>query len=193
MMFRMLDDRQSNPTGFTLIEVVVVVALIGIAAFGSINGILFILQRDRAQSVASELAGWLTAVRRAGERGSGCSVTIAVSSGLAPNATLATTSPQPDRTVPAGWTNPCGPAALVPPTGPGATFRVASDPVTTFEFTPRGTVFVPGGNNTPIEISINSVQGGTARPPMRCVRITPPLGLIEVVNNGGATAGRCNP
>jgi prepilin-type N-terminal cleavage/methylation domain-containing protein len=191
MMFRMLDDRQSNPTGFTLIEVVVVVALIGIAAFGSINGILFILRRDRAQSAASELAGWLTAVRRAGERGSGCSVVISVGSGLAPNDTLATATP--DRGVPAGWTNPCGPAALVPPTGPAATFRVASDPATTFVFTPRGTVFVPGGDNTPIEISINSVQGGTVQPPMRCVRITPPLGLIEVVNNGGATAGRCNP
>ena len=190
-MFRTPDHRQPEPTGFTLIEVVVVIALIGIAAYGSVNGILFILQRDRAQSVASELAGWLTAVRRAGERGSGCSVTITPGAALAPNAPMATATA--DRTVPAGWTNPCGPAALVPPAGPGATFRIAADPVTTFVFTPRGTVFVPGGDTTPIEISINSVRGGTVLPPMRCVRITPPLGLIEVVNNGGAIAGRCTP
>ncbi len=149
-------------------------ALLAVFATISFTGVLFILRRDRAQAVASEMAGWLTAVRRAGERGSGCAVTITTGVSLAPNATMATTTPAA-----------CGFPALVPQAGPNTRFIITATPSTssTFSFTPRGTVFVASQAGTPILISISSLQGGAPIPPARCVRIAPPLGLIEVANN----------
>lgn len=182
--------------GFSLIEVIAVVVILGVLATIGANALVFELHRDRAYAAANDLAGWLEAVRRSSERGRGCTVTITPSA----NATGATQIATAAQTAGSAINDPSQCRANEPlqftSNDAGARYQVAVDPVATFVFTPRGTIFNPAAANgafaNTIQISVNTVAGGNAVAPMRCVRITPPLGAIEVINGNG-TAGRCTP
>lgn len=189
-----------SSSGFTLIELIVVVGLLGILATFGVNALMFELHRDRATAAAQDIAGWLEAVRRSAERGRGCLVLITPDD----NATGATSIATGAEDIAAGGTslindpNRCkANDALTIESGDNISgFQIRVDPATSIVFTPRGTIFNPddanGAYTNAIEISVNALFFGASVAPMRCVRITPPLGTIEVVNGTGTT-GRCTP
>ncbi|MFM7675329.1 MAG: hypothetical protein ACKO5F_07035 [Synechococcus sp.] len=69
----------------------------------------------------------------------------------------------------------------------GDRYAIQADP-SSFTFTPRGTARgLANGNQSDLEITI-AMNG---QPPMRCVQLTSPLGVIRVGFNEAATVGAC--
>jgi Tfp pilus assembly protein FimT len=172
------------PGGFSLLELLVVVAFIGM-----INGLTIALtgnewQRERVNSVAVGLAGWLEEVRGNALRqtsdnpaAGGCVVTVSNLSNAAVGSVLATVSP-----------SICAAeASFVIPgvTGSADRYDTASSDAATITFTPRGSV--TSSNDAVVRILLR----GSAQ--LRCVRVSAILGLVRVGSNGAAssTADAC--
>lgn len=192
--------RLSVGKGFTLIELIVVVAILGILGTFVVNALMFELHRDRATAAAQDIAGWLEAVRRSAERGRGCLVTITPAVNATSVTTIATGAIDTDAGGASVINDPnrckANDALTIESGDNNAGYQIEVDPATSIVFTPRGTIFNPDDGNgafsNAIEISVNARYFGAAVAPMRCVRITPPLGSIEVVNSTNTT-GRCTP
>ncbi len=56
--------RSSSASGFTLIELLVVIVILGVIAAVGGGSLLNTARRERANTVASELSGWLDQVSR---------------------------------------------------------------------------------------------------------------------------------
>jgi prepilin-type N-terminal cleavage/methylation domain-containing protein len=167
--------------GFTLTELMVVVAIIGIlsAVFITVSGIEW--RRERVNAVASELAGWLQAVRRAAIKGAACNVNISTGTITASSPPFATIS------------NVCGSTESLQVTAISGSdsYTITTSGPTQFKFTPRGSVNGSGTNvqmTAPIVIAISMNGAG----PTRCVRVSPGLGLITIGASNGLTSGACD-
>jgi prepilin-type N-terminal cleavage/methylation domain-containing protein len=163
--------------GFTGIELLVTVVILGVLAAIGVSASLVELRAARVDAAANEFAGWLEAVRRAAERGIPCDVeikpqTAALPAG--PTTTVATATPTAT-TIP----NNCLSASPFRIDSGRPIDRYAVTPSTaTFTFTPRGSLFL--AVNAPVTISFQAVENGSAVGSTRCVRLNPPLGLIDV-------------
>lgn len=177
--------------GFTMIELTVVVVIVGILSAVGLSASGNEWRRERVNAVATELAGWLEAVRRTSLKGNACQVTIS-GGNLAGGATLATASELIAGTAIANPTiaNNCltGQPMQISETLGSSIYTIAPGS-TSFKFTPRGTVNAAAANTqltAPVVIQI-SLAGSDG--PMRCVRISEGLGLISVgaSNSSGGT------
>lgn len=173
------DQRRSKRhrlAGFTLTELMVTVAILGIlsAIVLRISGVEW--RRARVNAVAVELTGWLEAVRRASLKGNPCQVTIHTSSSAAAGSTVASAAVDPLATG-AAIANTClnqDPLLISAFSGGSDRYGISSTP-SVFTFTPRGTVVgLDPTTGLEIRISLNNTA------PARCVQITSPLGLIRV-------------
>lgn len=172
-----------QPGGFSLLELMVVVAIIGL-----INGLTIALtgnewQRERVNSIAVGLAGWLEQVRgnalrqtSADPAAGGCVVTVASLSNAAAGSTLATVSP-----------SSCADEAsfVIPSVGGSADRYDSASSAATITFTPRGSV------TSSSDAVVRVLLRGSRQ--LRCVRVSAILGLVRVGSNGAAssTADTC--
>jgi prepilin-type N-terminal cleavage/methylation domain-containing protein len=171
-------QRKAPRKAFTILELLVTVAVLGIvASFAFISSQTF-LRRDQANAAAAELAGWLDAISgRAGAYGP-CTVQFTAGSNLAPGATFATLQTASVPSSDARCTP--NPSLPLPSTDGNRTYNVAvvytPNTATSVVFTNRGGV-VANGVEAVVKISVNGQL------PLRCVRIS--FGSLSLgVNNG---------
>ena len=169
-----------------MVELLVTVAVLGILSAVVLNGIgMREWQRSRVNAVALELNGWLESVRRSALKGTGCLVTIQTNASAVAGTVIASAAPVTSTNLP----NTCMSAQplRILSNVSGDRYAIQADPPS-FSFTPRGTARgLANGNTSDLEITI--VLNG--QPPMRCVQLTSPLGLIRVGYNDTAVSGSC--
>ncbi len=179
--------------GFTLAELMVTVALIGILASITIVVSGNAWRRERSNAVVFELAGWLEAIRNASQRlsGSYCEVSFVTTPATkAAGDILATVQQRNSATNAVITPQTCSPEANLRITAFATSadrYAVALSPATptTLAFNPRGAVSATASTDLKILLS-----GSTL---LRCVRITPTAGLIRLGSNNAAadTAAAC--
>jgi prepilin-type N-terminal cleavage/methylation domain-containing protein len=192
MLIRNTLNFRAKSRGFSLVEVLVVVVIIGIISGIAIPSFLFVLRRERVNAVALEIAGWLEEARSISAREvrteviqnavterniGGCSISLNSSLvGAAESSQIATVSGCSARNA----------SLLVPPTQ-GASFNIgtftgsggAQSGSLNLYFTPRGMWSSETAElqNQDLEIRIVLSDG---QGPKRCVRISSILGSIDI-------------
>jgi len=167
--------RQSSVSadGFSLAEVLITVAIIGILASIATQGFLFLLRRERLQSVSLASAGWIELVRNsaanrvsANSSQGGCEVNFSTSASAVGDQ-LASVSgcsvPEPILRIPGELQND--------------TVTVTTSLGNPLIFTPRGLwTDASGAPGASFQLDLVLNGGG----PRRCVRLTPTLGSVEL-------------
>lgn len=170
--------RRTRTTAFSLTELMVAVAIIGL-----INGVTIAIgaqgwQRERLNAVALDLVGWLEEVRGNSLRqtsdnpaAGGCVVTVNSLTSAAVTTALATVSPSVCATTP---------TLIIPGSTSTADRYDTTTNAATITFTPRGSVTSNG--DTVIKVFLR----GSSQ--LRCVRVSAILGLVRIGSNSSATS-----
>jgi len=161
----------SPNAGFTLIELIAVIAILGVITSIALSATFQARRREQVNALTIGLAGWLEEVRRSALRGQPCDVQVSTGS-VSGTALVAEASANPSTC--ANLANPF----RVPTSSEGATYTITAAP-TTFAFTPRGTLS-PATN---VQITLAMTDG-----PSRCIQLNGLLGNLEV---GNASSGSC--
>ena len=160
--------------GFTLAELMIVVAVIGLVASIAFNVSSQDWRRARLNRVVQEASAWLESIRKAAQRTqSGCVVTVNTLANQSPGSVLATVS---NRAV---GESSCGPEAnlLFNADSPGDLISAQASSATVI-FTPRGTIV--GASSAVISsdwewrFALSSVSA------LRCIRLSGLLGAIQI-------------
>lgn len=167
--------------GFSLAEVIVTVALIGLVMGTVITVSGAEWRRQRVNAVAQELAGWLGQVRSASQRlsGAGCLVEFSATGTYNAGDVIARIKPStacigqlPDTEV------------RIPNTQGGTSYSISRS-AAELQFTPRGTAT----NISEVVIGVTIANAA----PQRCVQVTPLVAFIRVGRNdtSSSASGAC--
>ena len=152
--------RYRPPAAFTLTELLVAVAILGILGAVTIRESLSFNRDQQAYAATQELLGWLEAVSAQAAVNGPCTVTFTTGANLAPGSTMAS--------VTAGNASCSAEPARLPSGSTIGTFGVGvaftPNTSTTLVFSPRAGV-VAGG----VQATVKIVSAGGA--PLRCVRV----------------------
>ena len=181
-----VQQRQRLCKAFTLVELMVTVAVLGIVASFVFTSSAVFLRRDQANAAAADLVGWLDGISgRSGAFGP-CTVQFTTANGLAPGATFATLQ---TASVPASDAR-CTPVPnlVLPSTDGNRTYNVAvaytPNTASSLVFTNRAGV-VASGVEAVVKISVNGQL------PLRCVRISFDTISLGVNNASGDVTQTC--
>jgi len=169
-----------TPDGFTLLELMVVVAVLGLVSAVTIQQVTGYWQRERLNAATMELTGWLEEVAAGSQQqSSSCTVTLTTGASRAGGSELARVSPAA-----------CArePVLLLPSLHQSASFAVGSSlSPSSWTYSPRGTI-----SSTDADISIRLSLGGSA--PLRCVRVSGTLGVLRLGrdNSRGSVSSECS-
>lgn len=173
------------PPGFTVLELLIAVAIFGVVSSVAVSAGLVEWRRDQANAAAMEFTAWLEPISRMPERnGTACTVTVTTGGSLAPGSVFATVLPAACSTEP---------SLRLPAINQRSNYAVGAT-TTSWTFTPRGAITTGTGttaSSTNTDISIRFAVGGLL--PVRCVRLSGTLGLIRYGSNNGSgdTATEC--
>lgn len=182
---------QRNQGGFTITELIVMMAIIAITSSIVLAVNSRELRRDRINATTVGLSGWIEEVRRAALRGYPCRITIAANAGAAGGTVVATAA----EVLPEGESMSSDPQnARCQTKNPFripnelAGIRVAISPATTFVFGTLGTV----DPATDKVLVLSLLKPGGQVDTSRCIRIRGMLGFIEVGNRNGGICSYAN-
>lgn len=178
-----LPHRRFNSRGFTLLEMMVTIAVLGtvLATVVSLSGSEW--RRERVNTVAIELAGWLEGIRMASTRQPGsnpCVVTFNTATAAVNGSVLATVAP--------AACSPQGSFIITGTADNDSNFEIALSPgaSSSLTFSPRGSV------SASTDTDLRILLAGTGQ--MRCVRLTGTVGLIRIGSHSNApdTSADCS-
>lgn len=170
--------------GFTLVELMVVIAIMGILLAIGVDTATRERQREQVNALTVSLAGWLEQVRRSSLRGAGCTATISASA--TPGSTIATAAITPGTTTAidtSAGSSACLQNQPLTMADIDTIARNSSYTLTasTIAFTPRGTVSGNAGGTINVVVSLNPSG------PSRCISIKGLLGILTI--SKGAECG----
>jgi type II secretory pathway pseudopilin PulG len=160
--------------GFSIVDLVVVVTIVGILAGLTLAASFQAQRREQVNALTIGLAGWLEEVRRSALRGSACDVQL-TSGTVSGSATVAQLVGTPIPETCSTINNPF----RLPEAALGASYTITASP-SSFAFTPRGTKFP----STNVLITITRNNNG----PARCIQLNGLLGNLEM---GNYSSGSC--
>jgi len=175
-----------HSSGFSLAEMLITVVILGVLAAVGTDSLINLARRERANTVTTELTGWLDQVSRDASRfnaqagGALCTVTLSTGT-VAAGAQLARIEPaacasQNTLTLPGLYAS-------------NARATIIANPPQ-FVFTARGTLStltnapLPNGQVL-ININVNDER------PLRCIRLVGLIGVLEVGRNNAVATGAC--
>ncbi len=175
----------ATASGFTMMDMIVTVSVIGILSSVSYSASIVEWRREQANAAAMEFSAWLEPISRTPDvTGQPCTVTLTTGSSRAPGSPLATVSPASCSTQP---------TLRLPEINQNTDYSVGAS-ATSWSFTPRGSITTGSGataSSSNIDISIRFSMEGNL--PVRCVRLSGTLGLLRFGSNNatGNTASEC--
>ena len=179
--------KRPNP-GFSLTEVMVVVAILSVLSGLVIDAGIRDWRREQVNAVVVELAGWLETVRRAALKGSSCEVTLTTGDKLAAGAELAKGEDVGATDANASpILNNCRSlqSLVIPSLNDNQHYKVTTN-MNTFVFTPAGTLYPAPQPSAPIVIQVSLAD---RQDPQRCVQLE---GLLGVIHVGRLNDGHCD-
>jgi prepilin-type N-terminal cleavage/methylation domain-containing protein len=172
--------------GFTLLELIIAIAIITLISAVSFDASSRSLNRSRVNAVAIELAAWFQTIRTSGVDTAYCSVifnpdqvTLAQAPTRAAASRVFSRGNRVYSVEPAGCSGQ--PNFLIPDSVDGNTFTIWSNPL--FQFTQRGNV-VQTASNSVVRNDVRILMVGTRL--LRCVRTFDSVGLFRIGSNSDA-------
>jgi len=172
--------------GFTLLELIIAIAIITLISAVSFDASSRSLNRSRVNAVAIELAAWMQTIRTSGVDTAYCSVifnpdqvTLAQAPARAAASLVFSRGNRVYSVEPAGCSGQ--PDFRVPDSVGGNTFTIWSNPL--FQFTQRGNV-IQTASNSVVRNDVRILMRGTRL--LRCVRTFDAIGLFRIGSNSDA-------
>lgn len=176
MLLRMLSVSWRSP-GYTLLELLMAVSVLGVLATASWKVITNDLHRSRLNAVGMDFASWVESIRKAAKNTQGgCEITVANLSEAADGAQLASVQNNPS--FPAD--PPCAKGRSTFLFRPTANNEKLSSQATAavIVFTPRGTILGANAQALPdeaeVRLALKSINN------LRCIRLSGLLGALQI-------------